>query len=815
MAAGNRGPRITLPWLTGGVIAAGLLAVVLQPIVLHAGMRDIPTWAVPVHVVMVAVASAAVVRIRVRSATAGTSWTDSAILLCIVSLPAGWVVPVVLAGVFLGKLVNRVRPYRALYNASKDALSATAGLLVALYLDLPQAEAAITQPHRLILVALTITVVEFAIGVPVLALVAKTPWYRVHRDDADIKAAFFAGKLVVTIVTLLLFADDAKMLALVPPAALCVHMLIAGRLRARSDRVAWQRLARSTEHLNGGDLTSVLTAAAGDAVSLFSADQAEVFLRDGPRGPLLVRGDVHGVIWSGDASLAPPAMPGGLMVSAPMVGDDGQLGEVRLHYGDTVSLSDRELLTLRTFASAVRTAARNASALAVADETARDARTHDPLTGLANRAGLQERGEQVLAVPGLVALVTIDLDRVRQVNESLGHGAGDRVLVEVARRLTSVAGPETLVARLHGDVFAVLLHDVASARDAADRAAALLASLEPPVELGGVRVRIEATAGLAERPADAPPVTPGAASLAMVELLRRADVAMRQAKRGGPRVVRYEPARDPANVDALILGGELPRAIAKREFTVCFQPVVDLRSGMMVAAEALARWRHPVRGELDPRWFLQAVERSGLLASFDEAVLQQAMAAQARWRAIGINAPVAVNAAPRSLLDPEYPQRVRRALEQQNAAGEDLVIELTESLTLADLDMADRTLSELRALGVRLALDDFGTRSSPLAMVTRLPSIDLKIDRSFVEGMTTSAESRAVVRSTVELGRSLGRSVVAEGVEREDQRRELVAMGCPMGQGHLFARPVPIDELMIMVSPGVDGVVGRLARPIE
>jgi len=815
VAGQDRGPKDALPWLMGGVIAAGLVAVLLQTILLDAGLQGVPGWLVPIYVVMVATASAAVVRIRVGSATAGTSWTDSAILLCIVSLPTGWVGPVVLAGVFLGKLLGRVRPSRALYNASKDALSATAGLLVALLLGLPHAEAAITQPHMLILIALTITVVEFAVGVPVLALVAKTPWRRVHRDDADIKAAFFAAKLVVTVLTLLLFADDARMLAIVPPAALCLHLLFAGRLRARSDRVAWQRLARSTERLNGADLDTVLSAAAGDAVSLFSAEQAEVFLRDGPRGPRLARGDVHGVVWSGDAALAPPSASSGLMVSAPMLGDDGDLGEVRLHYGATVSLSDRELLTLRTFASVVRTAARNASALAVADEVARDALRHDPLTGLANRAGLQEHGSRVLAVPGLVALVALDLDRVRQVNESLGHGAGDRVLVEVARRLSTVAGPEDLVARLHGDVFAVMLSDVASTQDAADRAAALLASLEPPVELGGVRVRVEATAGLAERPASAPPVTPAATPLAMAELVRRADVAMRYAKRGGPRVARYEPARDPADVDALILGGELPRAIARREFTVCFQPIVDLRSGMMIAAEALARWRHPVRGELDPRQFLHAVERSGLLASFDEAVLAQALAAHARWRAAGVDAPVAVNAAPRSLLDPEYPQRVRRALSAQGAGGTDLVVELTESLTLDDVDLADRVLAELRAAGVRLALDDFGTRSSPLAMVTRLPFIDLKIDRSFVEAMVTSPESLAVVRSTVELGRTLGRMVVAEGVEHEDQRRALVEMNCPTGQGHLFARALPIDDLMCIITPGLDGVVGRLASPLD
>jgi diguanylate cyclase (GGDEF)-like protein len=799
----------------GGVVAAGLAAAVVLPALLGSDLRDQPGWFVPVHVVLVAAASAAIVRIRVRSATAGTSWTDSAILICIVSLPPGWVVPVVLAGVFLGKLLSRVRPYRALYNGSKDALSATAGLLVAMLLHLPTVPAAVTQPHLLILVALTITVVEFAVGVQVIALVSRMPWYRVHRDDADIKATFFAGKLAVTILALLLFADDPKLLALVSPAALCLHMLVAGRLRARSDRVAWQRLARSTEKLGGADLDTVLSAAAGDAVSLFAAEQAEVFLRDGPRGPRLAREDARGVVWSGDAALAPPQAAATLMVSAPMVGEDGQVGEVRLHYGDAVSLSDRELLTLRTFASAVRAAARNASALTVADDMARDARRHDALTGLANRVGLHEHGESLLQAPGLVALVTLDLDRVRQVNESLGHAAGDRVLVEVARRLSTVAGPDDLVARLHGDVFAVLLGAVDSSRDARDRAAALLASLEPPLDAGGVRVRVEATAGLAERLAEAPMVTAGAASLSMTELLRRADVAMRQAKRGGPRVVRYEPAGDPADVDALILGGELPRAIARREFTVCFQPIVDLRSGLMIAAEALARWRHPVRGELDPRRFLHAVERSGLLASFDEAVLDQALLARERWSAAGITAPVAVNAAPRSVLDPEYPQRVREALSRHGVSGAELLVELTESLTLDDVELAEPALAQLRADGVRLALDDFGTRSSPLAMVTRLPFVDLKIDRSFVETMTTSPESRAVVRSTVELGRSLGRTVVAEGVEREDQRRALVEMGCPAGQGHLFGRALPIDDLMMIISPGLDGLAGRLARPLD
>ncbi len=794
--------------LTGAVIAAGLAAAVIQFLTLDGELAGKPVWLVPIHVVMVAVAGAAVVRVRVRSAVAGTSWTDAAILICIVSVPVGWVAPVVLAGVFLGKLAGRVRPYKALYNASKDALSATAGVMVALSLGLAGVPNPLTHPVALILVAITIEAVEFVVGVPVLALVSKTPWYRVHRDDADIKAAFFVGKLLVTVLAFALFAGDARLLAFVPLAAFVLHLLFAGRLRARSDRVAWQRLAASTDQLDATDLDAVLTTAAGNAVALFNAELADVVLREGPSGPILARSDASGAIWSGDPALAPAPAGGLLTVTAPLMGEDRPVGEVRLHYAGRVSLTDRELLTLRTFASAVRTAAGRASTLAVADQRAQHtAARRDQLTGLANRRALQEYGETLLARPhGAAALVAIDVDIVREVNDSLGHVAGDRVLVEVARRLSTMAGPDDLVARLHGDAFAVLIPDVASTEAVGARAAAMLARLSDPVRLGEVLVRLEATAGLA---------VAGSPGGRFSELLREADVARHQAKRGGPRVARYSAARDPADIDALALGGELPRAIANREFTVNFQPIVDLASGRMVAAEALARWRHPARGDLDPRRFLAAVERSGLLPAFDEAVLDQALAALIRWRAAGVVAQVAVNAGPRSILDPDYPDLIDRQLARYGLTGVDLVVELTESLTLEDLELAAPCLARLRAAGVRLALDDFGTRASSLAMVARLPAVDLKIDRSFVDDMTVSPEAHAVVRSTVDLGRSLGRQVVAEGIEREDQRQALLAMGCAAGQGHLFSRPLPIDELMEVLDHGVEGVAGQIAAPLK
>jgi len=240
---------------------------------------------------------------------------------------------------------------------------------------------------------------------------------------------------------------------------------------------------------------------------------------------------------------------------------------------------------------------------------------------------------------------------------------------------------------------------------------------------------------------------------------------------------------------------------------------VDLATGDMLAAEALARWHHPDRGDLDPRRFLAAVERSGLLPAFAEAVLDQALVAMRRWRAEGVVAPVAVNASPRSLLDPTFPAMVAARLAHHGVTGRDLVIELTESLTLSQADLVGRVLDELRALGVRLALDDFGTGFSTLAMLAKVPAYELKIDRGFVSAMAESPEAAAVVRSTIELGRSLNLLVVAEGVEDDDQRRTLAGLGCAAGQGHLFARPVSADALVELVRSAP--VPGRLAAPLH
>jgi EAL domain-containing protein (putative c-di-GMP-specific phosphodiesterase class I) len=301
----------------------------------------------------------------------------------------------------------------------------------------------------------------------------------------------------------------------------------------------------------------------------------------------------------------------------------------------------------------------------------------------------------------------------------------------------------------------------------------------------------------------------------MAELLRRADVAMYQAKRSGQRTATYARARDTADVGRLALGGDLPRALTQHEFTVTFQPIVDLGSGEVVGAEALARWHHPDRGSLDPLRFLETVERSGLLPAFADAVLDQSLVAAGTWRDAGFDLPVAVNVSPRSLLDPRFPSSVVARLRAHDLPPDRLFLELTETLTISQLEVVDQVLAQLRDAGVRLALDDFGTGYSSLSVLSRIPVHELKIDRGFVREMETSAEAAAVIRSTLDLGRSLNLVVVAEGVESEPQRRALWEMGCTAGQGHLFARPMPSARLLAALHRGSGGRPGTLAPALH
>jgi predicted signal transduction protein with EAL and GGDEF domain len=361
------------------------------------------------------------------------------------------------------------------------------------------------------------------------------------------------------------------------------------------------------------------------------------------------------------------------------------------------------------------------------------------------------------------------------------------VLVSVANRLAAAAGEDALVTRLGGDEFAVLYKSLSAPALAMMRAAALIAVLREPIDVNGMPLTISASAGIAI-----------AGNLGgFLELMRRADIAMYQAKKAGVPVTAYDPDSDTADPAGLEVAGLLPQAVAAKEFKLEYQPIVNLVDGTIIAAEALARWHRPGQGPVDPRSFIEPIERSGLLTAFTDAVLEQALAAARTWRDAGMNWPVAVNISPRSLLDRRLPVLVAARLNDFGLTGDDLILELTESRTLSQHETVDRVLAELRELGCKLALDDFGTGFSSLAVLPRIQKVDeLKIDLSFIWEMESKQSSLAVVKSTVELARGLDLLVVAEGVELESQRRRLWELGCTAAQGHLFAKAMPLDDIL-------------------
>jgi diguanylate cyclase len=379
------------------------------------------------------------------------------------------------------------------------------------------------------------------------------------------------------------------------------------------------------------------------------------------------------------------------------------------------------------------------------------------------------------------------------------------VLRQVATRLQDASRPDDLVARLGGDEFAVLLNGVPTPAMATHRAETLLAALDHGMEVDGIQLTVEACGGIA--------LAPGSGGV--TELLRRADVAMYQAKRAGQRTATYKHSQDTADVGRLMLGGELKRAMAEHEFVVDFQPIVDLGTGEVISAEALTRWRHPDHGTLTAMQFLETVERSGQLPAFASAVLDQSLTAVRTWQEAGFDLSVAVNVLPRSLLDPAFPETVLARLDEHRIAPDRLVLELVETLTISQLEVVERTLRDLRDAGVQLALDDFGSGISPLSVLSQIPVHQLKIGREFVTAVETSSEAAAVIRSTVDLARSLHLTVVAEGVESEPQRHALWELGCIAGQGHLFARPMRAGRMLAMLQRGSGGRPGVLAGALH
>jgi diguanylate cyclase (GGDEF)-like protein/PAS domain S-box-containing protein len=418
---------------------------------------------------------------------------------------------------------------------------------------------------------------------------------------------------------------------------------------------------------------------------------------------------------------------------------------------------------------------------------------HDSLTMLANRALFADRVEHALARAASqgsgIAVLFGDLDDFKTINDSLGHGAGDEVLIEVARRLAATVRPEDTAARFGGDEFAVLLEGIVTEADATEVAERVLDSFRRPIQLDEAEVFVRTSIGIA--------IVPGAEQSTPAELLRNADVAMYIAKRdgkGGYRV--FEDSMHAEALERLELRADLQRAIDSDQFELVYQPVVRLGDMTVSGVEALLRWRHPTRGVIAPAQFIPAAEDMGLIIPIGQWVLKQAfrMAVELQER-FPTSPPLtmAVNLSPRQLNQGDIVGDVRRAIRDTGVDPSTVVLEITESLMMTDADLAIRRLEEMKGLGVRLAMDDFGTGYSSLSYLSKFPVDILKMDRSFLEAESDADSGLAA--AVVALGETLSMQVVAEGIELAGQMSSLRQLGCELGQGFLFARPMNFDSV--------------------
>jgi diguanylate cyclase (GGDEF)-like protein len=419
---------------------------------------------------------------------------------------------------------------------------------------------------------------------------------------------------------------------------------------------------------------------------------------------------------------------------------------------------------------------------------------HDALTELPNRVLLADNLSATLDTVERehrsLAVLLLDVDDFKAINDTLGHEFGDRVLNEIAQRLRGAVGEHDMLARLGGDEFAVVLKgDLSDAETAAQR---LLTALDLPMDIDTLSVRVAASIGIACFPQH------GRTSR---ELMRHADVALYCAKASDVSFQAYAEESDEYSIDRLALAAQLRRGIERGELTVHYQPKAPLAGGAISAVEALVRWNHPQLGRIGPDGFIPLAEQTGVIKPLTDRVLECSLHQCELWRREGLDITVSVNVSARSLLDHELPSIIHELLTRFDLPASVLQLEITESRIVADLRRARSSLEELRSMGVKIAIDDFGTGFSSLSQLQQLPIDEIKIDRSFVAGMERDRSDAVLVRSIIDLGRNLGLRVTAEGVESESVRASLSELGCDFVQGFHIGRPAAAEECRRYLDP--------------
>ncbi len=824
MTSGRAGPSLDRPasratpvmlhLLTAAVVGTALVAAVVgmsMPVRLPA---DDPLGGVlrfGIAITVFALSQLARLRFRAAAGVINITWAEAALIICLHLVPPGWLPAAALIGVTLAwTVLSMVDDGRATWDVVRIAGTQTAAVALAVSVATALGQPWLAAPTPALVLAVTAGAVTHLLastwlGGVMLALRHGMPIGRPLLAALRGKVLMFVGNVVAGVLVVALIEIDPRWLLLLPAPLWLLQQTYRQRLRDDRERRTWRLFAEATAALNQLDERGVAAAGVTGALALFEAETVDVEVTRGDGRWRRYRGDPGGQVV--DREIGPPG--NGDPRPEELVRDlsvgESRVGRLRVRFPGTGPPSDRERDVFAAFADALAAALDDAAThreLRLVTARSSYEAVHDSLTGLANRAAMLSRGDQALrqlAHGQPVALLLLDVDQFKEVNDTLGHAAGDQLLRLTASRLDTLTRSGDLLARLGGDEFALLLTSVPvvadraapmayalrQARDIAERLAA-------PAEVAGVRMCIEVSVGV---------VVAAAGTADLTELLRRADVAMYQAKASGGSVAAYDSARDAASTDQLALLAELREALqVDDQLVLVLQPAVDLTTGAPTGVEALIRWRHPRRGLLGPADFIRPIENSDQLGAFTRYVLDKALAVAAGWAREGLDIPISVNLSARSLLDHRLPGEIAEALRRHQVPADRLVLEITETVVMSELEVIDQVLLALRSMGVQLAVDDFGTGFSSLAFLTRITVDELKVDRSFVLQMGDSREAAAIVRYTVGMAHELGLRVVAEGVETAAQRSALAELGCTSAQGYHFYKPIPADKISAVLN---------------
>ena len=767
------------------------------------GTRDAPAK-VAAATAIVLLAQLARVRVRIGNIPVSLGWGEAALIIILVLVPPSWVPALVLVGVALSqvilRLVGEIRtPLQMAYNSANLTLAATVGTAVASPAHTAvRTLASPTVAFGLILAAVAYVTVNLLLFAAAMSLQSGIPFATVIKRSLGGRVFMIVGNIAVGLLVVVTGKDDPRWLLVLPPVLWLLRQSYGNRLRADDERRGWQEFSRATEALNRLEERGVAEAGVRGAGHLFPTATIEVrVLR--PDGTYSYRSARGSRVVAGPAEDGPP---GPSTMSRPLQVGGAAVGELRVHFSESVDLSAREQMQLSAFADALAAALHDAAShreLQALSARSLHAALHDGLTRLANRDALLAKGNGALRVlerDTPVALLLLDVDHFREVNDTLGHAAGDNLLRMIADRIREYARGDELVARLSGDEFGLLLTSLEGpvAADgqtpglgqALRQARELVDLVGKPFELAGVPLAVECSVGVVLAPAG---------SVDMTELLRRAYIAMYRAKRGGGVIGLYDDAGD-GGTDRLALLAELREALSGTDqLVLAYQPAIDLATGAPTGVEALVRWKHPRRGELLPDEFIAVLENSDLVDAFTRYVVDRALGQAAKWAAHNVPVPVSVNLSPRSLLDADLPEQIAELLAKHRVPAGRLVLEITETVVVPEHDAISAVLDGLQRLGVQLAVDDFGTGYSSLKFLTRVHVDEVKIDRSFVARMVDSPDVATILKATVDLAGDLGIRVVAEGVETAEQKTTLVWLGCQSAQGHYFYPPLPAEKI--------------------